>query len=74
MKIFLGILGIAFNLFVSVVVIWIFILLLKELIKSIKENNFEWTSIVIVKMIIFVGLAYFVGIQDMVLKLYHLVF
>ncbi|MGG6544958.1 UNVERIFIED_CONTAM: hypothetical protein NY100_05955 [Prevotella sp. 15_C9] len=74
MKIFLGILGIAFNLFVSVVVIWIFILLLKELIKSIKEKNFEWTSIVIVKMIIFLGLAYFVGIQDMVLKLYHLVF
>lgn len=74
MELFWKILGILFKGYIVIVVIWRIFTLTRDLIQSIKERDRKGVITVIFYMIFFIGIAYFIGVQDMVLKLYHLVF
>ncbi len=74
MELFWKILGILFKGYVVIGTIWMIFTLTRDLIQSIKERDRKGVITVIFYMIFFIGIAYFVGVQDMVLKLYHLVF
>ncbi len=74
MELFWKILGILFKGYIVIVVIWRIFTLTRDLIQSMKERDRKGVITVIFYMIFFIGIAYFIGVQDMVLKLYHLVF
>lgn len=74
MELFWKILGILFKGYVVIGTIWMIFTLTRDLIQSIKERDRKGVITVIFYMIFFIGIAYFVGVQDMILKLYHLVF
>ena len=74
MELFWKILWILFKGYIVIVVIWRIFTLTRDLIQSMKERDRKGVITVIFYMIFFIGIAYFIGVQDMVLKLYHLVF
>ncbi len=74
MELFWKILGILFKGYIVIGTIWTIFTLTRDLIQSMKERDRKGVITVIFYMIFFIGIAYFIGVQDMVLKLYHLVF